>query len=382
MRTKTKKKKGLKTARSGTEPPKQRAPRGPRGPQRTLSGDELQGAVRTIAVMSACFQAGNPMLGLEPGTGTDRVVFDALYDAVDALQRARAKQAALVMRNAETRLLDTLRAAVAAFSDAPIAKGKYPPPVARMGNAPARADDTPESRLQAEAVRAFNAFTTLTGFKLDQQRIDSAIRQAIGVRDRPDGKRTGPFNGDDIFAAVIGGNPSTQVKRESERRHRPSDRDKFPYGDVGYFFGATRAPSCGQLAALLGGPAFLANALAEQGPEMAMRCAVYAYEANGLREMSLHRALAEADGGRPESAKFVAERAALHDAVAAVAVALRGDPHAYQLQPWQELAASSDSLPSGPVPTTELRMNTPAVYPAEWATFSSVMSLWALASGK
>ncbi len=157
---------------------------------------------------------------------------------------------------------------------------------------------------------------------------------------------------------------------------------KFPFGDLGYYFGASCAPTCGELAAMLGGPAFIANALAELGPEMAMRCAIYAYEANGLHEMVSHRAFAQSEHGKAESAKFVAARTPLHEAAAAMAVALGGKSDAYEPQQWQDLSVSTGgATPAASAATVDLKLNAPAVYPGDWVVFQSVAATWARAGG-
>ncbi len=398
--------------RKSSRAPAKKAVRTPNAaaPKARLNAAELQQAVRTLAAMAACFEKPNPMIRPRKGGGTDRIVEAALADAVAAIAAARTAQAALATRAAEMLLLDTLSSAIVALRNEAHNDTDFRAPIARMGHAPAMIDNSPRSRLDAEVRRACDAYFMMTGTAVRGEAIDEVIAE---ITDQCAAERKGPMRGGNLahemVELLVDVSDYTLQKRRAERRQVPEEEHeklrrslraheerkkedtdgpteavpiKFPFGDVGHYFGASHAPTCGDLAAMLGGPAFLANALAELGPEMAMRCAVYAYEANGLREMAMHRAFAQRPGGHATSAEFVAARTPLHEAAAAMAVALGGKSDAYEPQQWQDLSVSTGgATPAASAATVDLRLNAPAVYPGEWVVFQSVPGRWARAGG-
>ncbi len=135
-------------------------------------------------------------------------------------------------------------------------------------------------------------------------------------------------------------------KRAKERRHKPTDSETLPTGDLGYFFGAAAAPHFGDLAALLVGPAFMAQALAGKGAETSILCGIFGYEASRLTEMEIHRA--RADAGRADSHAFIEQKLPLHEAVAGVVAALGGATDSYaQLAAGQQAPAGPPVWPDG-----------------------------------
>ena len=98
--------------------------------------------------------------------------------------------------------------------------------------------------------------------------------------------------------------------------------------------------------------------------------------------MASHRAFAQSEHGKAESGKFVAARTALHDAVAAMAVALDGNSDSYEPQQWQDLSVSTGgATPAASAATVDLKLNAPAVYPGDGVVFQSVAATWARAGG-
>ncbi len=340
--------------RPGTKKPKAK------GAVARLTAEELHLAIRTLAVAAACYQNPKPMLDARDGGGSDRVVEDALRDAVAAMARARKRQMELSHREAELILRDGLREAVAAYRGKPIPANQHRSPIGPVVVPDERHDSSPEGQFRLAVDVAVGAYEFLAGsHKISPGLIEKGIRQVVEGRDEHEGAAAADlYSADEMFESVIGVTNSAMAKRKRERRYRPGELPWVYVMSFGRFFGAARTPTAGALAAGFGGPAFLASALGDLPPLEAMRCAAFAFDKHWGHYFGLRRSQGVVAKGA-DWAELGEHAGRLHSAMDAVAALLR-DPKGIS----PDMAENPWLIPG-------------FAYPPAWISYPIVVSYWA-----
>jgi hypothetical protein len=319
------------------------------------SSEDLDAAVRTLAVMVDCYKRRRAVVlsGAEGG-GLDRVHETALLTVVAEMKSAARRQAKAARETAAVQLYDTLHALLARELKVKVpARGwpkerqnalvpvpaTPPPPTAPQRRPRLDGKDAGSPPLLPEYAQRLAEALSLAvgehrlnfGVEIPRQRLEKATCGAIERMRRHLDRKSGKEPAEVAMDLVVTLTGARRGNVEHWKLRRRAQRGEGPrLGESGRYFGATNDPKDWQdthrrLCVPFGGDPFVRMAAWQLGLEEVIRTAVGAYEWCSL-------GLVDPDQIDAVDAPFkdVEQRRAVHRAMKQLAVALGGSPAPYE----------------------------------------------------